>query len=63
MLQFLSHTEELEVNERILTTILCKPSVSVPYNLHDDAEKIKELVPYQNCVTEQNKVTWSCISK
>jgi hypothetical protein len=39
-----SHTEELEVNERILTTILCKPSVSVPYNLHHDAANRTELV-------------------
>jgi hypothetical protein len=37
MLQFLSHPEEFEVNERILTAILCKPGVSVPYNLHHDA--------------------------
>jgi hypothetical protein len=27
MLQFLSRPEELEVNERILTPILCKPDV------------------------------------
>jgi hypothetical protein len=39
MLQFLSHLEEVEVNERILTTILCKPGVSVPDNLHHDAGK------------------------
>jgi hypothetical protein len=44
MLQFLSHPEKLEVNERILTAILCKPSVSVPYNLHHDASNITELV-------------------
>jgi hypothetical protein len=37
----------LEVNERILTTILCKPGVSVPYNLHHDAEK-KKSVPYKD---------------
>jgi hypothetical protein len=46
MLQFLSHAEELEVNERILTAILCKPGVSVPYNIHHDAEKNKESAPY-----------------
>jgi hypothetical protein len=37
MLQFLSHPEELEVNERILADILCKPGVSLPYNLYHDA--------------------------
>jgi hypothetical protein len=44
MLQFLSHPEELEVKERILTAILCKPGVSVPHNLHHDAINISELV-------------------
>jgi hypothetical protein len=43
MLQFLSH-QELEVNERILTAILCKSGVSVPYNLHHDAVNRTELV-------------------
>jgi hypothetical protein len=44
MLQFFSHPEELEVNERILTTILCKPGVSVSYNLHHDVVNRIELV-------------------
>jgi hypothetical protein len=44
MLQFLSHPEELEVIERILTTILCKLGVLVPYNLHHDAVNRTELV-------------------
>jgi hypothetical protein len=44
MLQFLSHLEEFDVNERILTTILCKPGVSDPYNLHHDAANRTELV-------------------
>jgi hypothetical protein len=39
MLQFLSHPEELEVNERILTAILYKSGVSVPYNLYHDAKR------------------------
>jgi hypothetical protein len=43
MLQFLSHPEELEVKERILTAILCKLGVSVPYNLHHDVVNIFEL--------------------
>jgi hypothetical protein len=44
MLQFLSHPEELEVNERILTAILCKSGVSVPFNLHHDATNRTGLV-------------------
>jgi hypothetical protein len=44
MLQFLSHPEELEVNERILTTILYKPGVLVPYNLYHDAVQRKLVV-------------------
>jgi hypothetical protein len=44
MLQFLSYLEELEVNERILTAILCKPIVLVPYNLHHDAANRTEIV-------------------
>jgi hypothetical protein len=44
MLQFLSHPEELEVNKKILTTIISKPGVSVPYNLHHDVVNRIELV-------------------
>jgi hypothetical protein len=38
MLQFLSHPEELEVNESILTPILYKPGVSLPYIIEQQEE-------------------------
>lgn len=37
VLQFLSHPEEVEVSERILTANLCKSGAPPPLNLHHDA--------------------------